>query len=63
MVDSLDEVQRWMTEFDELPSLELPIDVERQRLRVRVESTLGRHYVMYLFPARIDLSDERKLEP
>ena len=34
-----------------------------QVLRVRVRSILERHYVVFLFPARIDVSAERKLEP
>ena len=52
-----------MTEFDRLPALELPERARGAKLRVRVRSTLGRRYVMFLFPARIDVSAERSLEP
>lgn len=61
--DSVDEVRAWMTEFDELPPLELPEAAQEARLRVRVESTLGRRFVLYMFPARLTVSAERKLEP
>lgn len=61
--DSVDEVRSWMTEFDRLPALELPEAAQEARLRVRVESTLGRRFVLYMFPARLTVSAERKLEP
>jgi hypothetical protein len=61
--DSIDEVRSWMTEFDVLPELELPEAALDARLRVRVESTLGRRFVLYMFPARLSVSAERKLEP
>jgi hypothetical protein len=61
--DSIAEVRAWMTEFDALPPLELPESALDARLRVRVESTLGRRFVLYMFPARLTVSAERKLEP
>jgi hypothetical protein len=61
--DSIEEVRSWMTEFDVLPALELPEAAQGARLRVRVESTLGRRFVFYMFPARLTVSAERKLEP
>ena len=61
--DSVEEVRSWMTEFDVLPALELPEAARAARLRVRVESTLGRRFVLYMFPARLTVSAERKLEP
>jgi hypothetical protein len=61
--DSIDEVRRWMTEFDGLPSIDVPPSANVGRLKVRVESTLGRRFVMYLFPARLTVSAERRLEP
>jgi len=59
--DSPDRMREWMTEFDGLPSLEVPDDAVRERLILRVESTLGRHFVMYMFPAKITASAERRL--
>ena len=61
--ESIEEMRVWMTEFDKLPALELPESARDVQLRVRVRSTLGRHYVFFLFPARIDVSAERRLEP
>ena len=59
--DSPDRMREWMTEFDGLPSLEVPDDAVRERLILRVESTLGRRFVMYMFPAKITASAERRL--
>ncbi len=61
--DSIEQMRDWMTEFDQLPDLELPETARDAQLRVRVRSTLGRHYVLFLFPARIDVLAERRLEP
>ncbi len=61
--DSIEQMRDWMTEFDQLPDLELPETARDAPLRVRVRSTLGRRYVLFLFPARIDVSVERRLEP
>ncbi len=61
--ESIEEMRVWMTEFDQLPALELPETAPDAQLRVRVRSILGRHYVLFLFPARIDVSAERRLEP
>ena len=60
---SVDEVREWMTHFDGLPALELPESARGSRLRVRVESTLDRRFVWYMFPSKLTLSAERKLEP
>jgi len=61
--ESIEKVRAWMTEFDQLPALELPGTARDVPLRVRVHSTLGRHYVLFLIPTRIDVSAERRLEP
>lgn len=60
--DSIEEVRRWMTEVVDLP-LEVPVQHAGSRLRVRVETTMGRRYALYLFPTRHAVSAERKLEP
>jgi len=60
---SVDEVREWMTHFDGLPALELPESARGSRLRVRVESTLDRRFVWYMFPSKLTLSAERKLDP
>jgi hypothetical protein len=61
--DSVEEVRAWMTEFDALPALELPEAVREIRLRVHIESTLGRRFAFYVFPSKLTVSAERKLEP
>jgi hypothetical protein len=61
--DSIEEVRSWMTEFQELPTIELPASALTSRLRVRVESMLGRRFVFYMFPARLKVSAEHNLEP
>ncbi len=61
--ESIEEMRVWMTEFDQLPALELPETARDAQLRVRVRSILGRRYVLFLFPSRIDVSAERSLEP
>jgi hypothetical protein len=60
---SVDEVREWMTHFDALPALDLPESARGSRLRVRVESTLDRRFVWYMFPSKLTLSAERKLAP
>jgi hypothetical protein len=59
---SVDELVAWMTGFDALPPLPIPEWSSGSRLRVRIESTLGRRFVLYLFPTRQTLTAERKLE-
>jgi hypothetical protein len=61
--DSVEEVRSWMTEFDTLPALELPETVREIRLRVRIVSTLARRFAFYVFPSKVTVSAERKLEP
>lgn len=61
--DSTEEMRSWMTEMGVMPWLELPSDLDRQRLRLRVRSSLGRRYMFYLIPTRLAVSAERKLEP
>ena len=44
-----------------MPALTVPDAAGTARLRVRVESTLGRRFVFYMFPARLKLTAERRL--
>jgi hypothetical protein len=60
--DSIDVVRSWMTEFDVLPELELPVLQADTRLRVRVESTLGRRFVWYMFPGHHSATAEQRLD-
>jgi hypothetical protein len=56
------EMRAWLTEVRDLPPLALPDDVPLRRLRVRVESWLGRKYLWYMLPWSITVSAERALE-
>lgn len=55
-----DEVRAWMTEVDDL-LLAVPGTAEERRLRVQVDSALGRRYVLLIFPGRISASAEYRL--
>jgi hypothetical protein len=59
--DSIDEVRSWMTDVDGVPSL-APLD-GGSRMRVRVETVLGRRYALYVFPTRHTVAAEHRLEP
>ena len=56
--DSVDDVRSWLTELTDV-ELFLPPRLPRaERLRVRVETTIGRRYVMWIFPASLTISAE-----
>jgi hypothetical protein len=59
---SRDEMRRWMTEFEEIPLYDPGHPFEGTGLRVKLDSDLGRRYVMLVFPATIDASAEFDLE-
>jgi hypothetical protein len=59
---SLDEMRAWMTEFEEIPLYEPDRAIEEETLRVKLDSDLGRRYVMLIFPSTIDASGEFDLE-
>jgi len=60
--ESIEEVVDWMTRFDELPALPLAEEVGDPALKLRIDSTLGARYLWYVFPARLMVSIEHKLE-
>jgi len=61
--DSEAEMLAWMTRVEHLPRLTVPDDVPPGRLRVRVESWLGRRYVWYMLPWSITASAESRVGP
>jgi hypothetical protein len=61
--ESLQDVRAWLTELRDLPGLVLPQGAESERLRVRVESVLGRRYVLYWIPTRVEAAAEQPLRP
>ena len=59
--ESREQAEQWMREHDGL-ELGLPERLPpRQRLRVRVESSLDRRYILWMFPGRVTASAETKL--
>jgi hypothetical protein len=60
--ESIEAMRSWMTRVEDLPLLDLPFDAGDERLRLRVETSLGRRYVLYLFPGRVTVSAEQELE-
>ena len=56
--ESLDDVRSWMTELRELEVYDPVRPLPERDLRVRVESILGRRYLMLIFPATIGASAE-----
>jgi hypothetical protein len=60
--ESEDEMRAWMTRVDRMPPLALPDDVPSRRLKVRIESWLGRKYLWYMLPWSITVSAEMPLE-
>lgn len=60
--ESIAEVIEWMTRFESLPSLELDEDIGDPELKLRIDSTLGARYLWYIFPARLIVGAEYKLE-
>ena len=57
------QMEAWMTEFDELPPLDLAGAKPGARLRVQVESQIGRRYFLFVIPTRHTVSFEHNLEP
>jgi len=60
--ESIGEVIEWMTRFDDLPSLQLAAEVGDPALKLRIDSTLGARFLWYVFPARLMVSTEHRLE-
>jgi hypothetical protein len=64
--ESVEEMRRWMTEFDEIDVYDpaRPFSLFSGRdLRVRVRSELGRRYLLLIFPSTIDVNADCSLEP
>jgi hypothetical protein len=62
VTDSVDEMRTWMTELTDIPVFNPGKELQGDRLRVRVEVSLGRRYLMFIFPATQSVSDEVPLE-
>lgn len=59
---SIAEVIEWMTRFDSLPALQLAEGVGDPQLKLRIDSTLGSRFLWYIFPARLMVSAEHRLQ-
>jgi hypothetical protein len=63
VTDSLDEVRSWMTELEEIAVYDPSRMLRGERLRVHVEVSLGRRYVLLIFPGTLSTSAEIPLGP
>jgi hypothetical protein len=59
VTQATEDVRAWMTEFADL-SLAAPV-TPKGRLKVQVESALGRRYILLIFPGRLSASAEYRL--
>ena len=59
----IDEMESWMTAFEEIPVFDPAQPLAAGRLRVRVNSTLGRRYALLIFPTTIKAAGESWMEP
>lgn len=55
---SVETLRSWLAEIEEMSVLEGREGLDPARVRVTVQSTIGRHYVMLLFPARDTVTAE-----
>jgi hypothetical protein len=62
VTDSIDEMRAWMTQLEEIPVFNPGKELQGDRLRVRVEVSLGRRYLMFIFPTTQSVTDEVPLE-
>lgn len=55
---SVDEMRRWMTEFEDVPLYDPGHPFPARRLRVKLDSDLGRRYVWFIFPSTFGATSE-----
>ena len=60
--ESLDEAVDWLTHYRDVPLILKEGFVGDERVRVRVSSNLGRHFVLWIFPSSYSVSAEIGVE-
>jgi len=63
VTESLEEVRTWMTELKEISVYDPSRTLQGEKLRVHVEVSLGRRYVLLIFPGTLTTSAETPLGP
>jgi len=63
VTESMDEVRKWMTELEEISVYDPFRALQGEKLRVQVEVSLGRRYVLFIFPGTLTVSAEIPLGP
>jgi hypothetical protein len=63
VTDSLAEVRTWMTELEDIAVYDPSRALQGEKLRVHVEVSLGRRYVLLIFPGTLTTSAEIPLGP
>ena len=56
VTDDPEEMQRWMVEGHRVVLYDPKRDVTGDDLRISIESSIGRHYILWIFPARQTVS-------
>jgi hypothetical protein len=63
ITESLEEMRVWMSELSEISIFDPSRALRGEKLRVNVEVSLGRRYILMIFPATISMSAEIPLGP
>jgi hypothetical protein len=63
ITESLEEMRLWMSELSEISIFDPSRALRGEKLRVNVEVSLGRRYILMIFPATISMSAEIPLGP
>jgi hypothetical protein len=63
ITESMEEMRAWMNELSEISIFDPSRPLSGEKLRVNVEVSLGRRYVLLIFPATISTSAEIPLGP
>lgn len=63
ITESLEEMRAWMSELSEISVFDPSRSLTGEKLRVNVEVSLGRRYILLIFPATISTSAEIPLGP
>ncbi len=63
ITESLEEMRAWMSELREVSIYDPGRPLTGEKLRVNVEVSLGRRYILMIFPATISMSAEIPLGP
>ena len=61
--ESLDELQAWMTEFEDVPVYDPTRQLPDAPLVVKVESIVGQRFALLIFPTVVGVTAEARIDP